>query len=26
MKDQGRGIPLADLTKIFDPFYRVDED
>ena len=26
IKDQGRGIPLADLTKIFDPFYRVDED
>lgn len=25
VKDQGRGIPLADLTKIFDPFYRVDE-
>ncbi|MGC1307117.1 MAG: HAMP domain-containing sensor histidine kinase [Phormidesmis sp.] len=24
--DLGRGIPLADLTKIFDPFYRVDED
>ncbi|MGB7248400.1 MAG: HAMP domain-containing sensor histidine kinase [Phormidesmis sp.] len=26
VKDRGRGIPLADLTKIFDPFYRVDED
>ena len=26
IKDKGRGIPLADLTKIFDPFYRVDED
>lgn len=26
VKDQGRGIPLADLNKIFDPFYRVDED
>ena len=26
VKDQGRGIPLADLTKIFDPFYRVNED
>ena len=26
VKDQGRGIPLTDLTKIFDPFYRVDED
>lgn len=26
VKDQGRGIPLADLTKIFSPFYRVDED
>ncbi|NJM96324.1 MAG: HAMP domain-containing histidine kinase [Phormidesmis sp. RL_2_1] len=26
IKDHGRGIPLADLTKIFDPFYRVDED
>ncbi len=25
VKDQGCGIPLADLTKIFDPFYRVDE-
>lgn len=26
VKDTGRGIPLADLTKIFEPFYRVDED
>ena len=26
VRDQGRGIPLTDLTKIFDPFYRVDED
>jgi signal transduction histidine kinase len=26
IQDCGRGIPLADLTKIFDPFYRVDED
>ncbi len=26
VKDQGRGIPLCDLNKIFDPFYRVDED
>ncbi len=26
VKDRGRGIPLADLTKIFDPFFRVDED
>lgn len=25
VRDQGRGIPLSDLTKIFDPFYRVDE-
>lgn len=24
--DKGRGIPLCDLTKIFDPFFRVDED
>ncbi|MEL6899697.1 MAG: HAMP domain-containing sensor histidine kinase [Cyanobacteria bacterium J06606_4] len=26
VRDHGRGIPLADLGKIFDPFYRVDED
>ena len=26
IKDKGRGIPLSDLTKIFEPFYRVDED
>ena len=26
IKDKGRGIPLADLTNIFEPFYRVDED
>ncbi|MFK8183636.1 MAG: sensor histidine kinase [Phormidesmis sp.] len=26
VKDRGRGIPLSDLTKIFEPFYRVDED
>ena len=26
IKDQGRGIPLCDLAKIFDPFFRVDED
>lgn len=26
VRDRGRGIPLTDLTKIFDPFYRVDED
>lgn len=25
VKDQGCGIPLADLGKVFDPFYRVDE-
>lgn len=25
VKDQGCGIPLADLNKIFEPFYRVDE-
>ena len=25
VKDAGRGIPLSDLTKIFEPFYRVDE-
>ena len=25
VKDTGRGIPLSDLTKIFEPFYRVDE-
>ncbi|MEM1241005.1 MAG: HAMP domain-containing sensor histidine kinase [Cyanobacteria bacterium P01_H01_bin.26] len=24
--DRGRGIPMADLTQIFEPFYRVDED
>ncbi|MEM6519878.1 MAG: ATP-binding protein [Cyanobacteria bacterium P01_D01_bin.71] len=24
--DQGRGIPLADQTEIFQPFYRVDMD
>ncbi|MEM8809734.1 MAG: HAMP domain-containing sensor histidine kinase [Cyanobacteria bacterium P01_G01_bin.38] len=24
--DRGRGIPMSDLTKIFEPFYRVDED
>jgi signal transduction histidine kinase len=24
--DQGRGIPLADQAKIFEPFYRVDVD
>ena len=26
IQDQGRGIPEADLNKIFDAFYRVDED
>jgi hypothetical protein len=26
VRDRGRGIALADLSKIFDPFYRVDED
>lgn len=26
VKDKGRGIPLCDLNKVFDPFYRVDED
>ena len=24
--DRGRGIPMADLAQIFEPFYRVDED
>ncbi|MDV3353800.1 HAMP domain-containing sensor histidine kinase [Leptothoe sp. LEGE 181152] len=24
--DRGRGIPMADLSQIFEPFYRVDED
>ncbi len=24
--DRGRGIPMADLNQIFEPFYRVDED
>lgn len=26
VRDQGRGIPLADQAKIFEPFYRVDSD
>jgi signal transduction histidine kinase len=26
VQDQGRGIPLADQAKIFEPFYRVDSD
>lgn len=26
VKDHGCGIPLTDLNKIFEPFYRVDED
>ena len=26
VRDTGRGIPLCELNKIFDPFYRVDED
>ena len=26
VRDAGRGIPLCDLTKIFEPFYRVDAD
>ena len=26
VRDRGRGIPMADLNKIFEPFYRVDED
>lgn len=26
IRDRGRGIPMADLNKIFEPFYRVDED
>ncbi|MEL7354524.1 MAG: HAMP domain-containing sensor histidine kinase [Cyanobacteria bacterium J06560_5] len=26
IRDKGRGIPLTDLTNIFEPFYRVDED
>ena len=25
VRDSGRGIPLSDLTKIFEPFYRVDD-
>ena len=24
--DRGRGIPTTDITQIFEPFYRVDED
>lgn len=24
--DRGRGIPIADQTQVFEPFYRVDED
>lgn len=24
--DRGRGIPMADLSQIFEPFFRVDED
>lgn len=26
IRDKGRGIPLTDLSNIFEPFYRVDED